>query len=194
MALEEYRKKRDFKKTPEPKGKIKKAKGNSFVVQMHDATNLHYDLRLEISGVLKSWAVPKGISMDPKIKRLAIETEDHPLDYGNFEGVIPEGYGAGTVMIWDKGKYENIKEKKEEGKGKMSMPESYSKGQIEVSLKGKKLKGNFALIKSKSPMFGKNAWLLIKMNDEFANKSIPNADKSAKSGKTMKQIEKGAGK
>jgi DNA ligase D-like protein (predicted 3'-phosphoesterase) len=186
MALEEYKKKRKFSKTPEPKPKKRKHKNPIFVVQKHDASHLHYDLRLEIKGVLKSWAVPKGPSLNPKDKRLAIETEDHPVDYANFEGVIPEGqYGAGTVMVWDKGTYKNttIKDKKE-----LSAEEGYKKGHISFEIKGKKLKGGWSLNR-----FRDNKWLLIKQDDNEADKrtDILNKKKSAKSGKTLKQIEKG---
>lgn len=164
-GLKDYEKKRDFGATPEPKAKKgKKGKGDIFVIQKHDASNLHYDLRLEIDGVLKSWAVPKGPSTDPREKRLAAPTEDHPLDYSDFEGVIPEGeYGAGEVIIWDRGKYRNLREKKDG----LTMAESYKKGQIEVFLKGRKLKGGYALVRTGS---GKRPrWLLIKMKDEHAD-------------------------
>jgi bifunctional non-homologous end joining protein LigD len=126
----------------------------SFVVQKHDATTLHYDFRLEIDGVLKSWAIPKGPSKDPSDKRLAVPTSDHNLEYKDFEGVIPEGqYGAGKVTIWDKGTYENIRDD-------ASMSKAYKEGKIKIALKGKKLKGNYSLIK----MQGKDRpWLLIKM-------------------------------
>ena len=180
MGLKEYRKKRKFSKTPEPKGKAKKSKTSIFAVQKHDARNLHYDFRLEINGVLKSWAIPKGPSMDPKQRRLAIGTEDHPMDYASFEGVIPEGlYGAGIVMVWDKGTYRNVSEKYD------SMKESYKKGHISVELKGKKLKGGFALIKTP------RGWLLVKRADKYASKSdVLKKTKSAKTGRTLKQIKK----
>jgi bifunctional non-homologous end joining protein LigD len=157
MGLKSYRQKRDFKETSEPKGKVRKRKtdGPIFVVQKHDASRLHYDFRLEVDGTLKSWAVPKGPPKKASDKRLAVMVEDHPLEYGNFEGEIPEGhYGAGTVEIWDRGTYENIKD--------YSMDSSIKKGQIEVELKGKKLKGPYALVRTKLGGKDKN-WLLIKM-------------------------------
>jgi DNA ligase D-like protein (predicted 3'-phosphoesterase) len=184
--LGEYKKKRDFKKTPEPKG----GKGTNgkpiFVVQKHDASHLHYDLRLEIDGVLKSWAVPKGPSLDPDKKRLAAMTEDHPIDYAEFEGVIPEGYGAGTVMVWDKGTYDNDTEK--DGK-ELSAKDAVEKGHMSFKLYGKKMKGGWSLIHMKNR--GKN-WLLIKKNDDYADKrkKITNEEKSAKTGRTLKQIGK----
>ncbi len=137
-----YKTKRNFESTPEPTGEQSQHKNtnNIFVVQQHDARSMHYDFRLEINGVLVSWAVPKGPSMDPKIKRLAIRTEDHPLDYAGFEGFIPEGnYGAGTVIVWDTGTYTNLKTD-------VTMQESLNRGEITIQLHGKKLKGGFALI------------------------------------------------
>ncbi len=183
-----YEKKRKFDKTPEPKWKVKKSSGKKgvFVVQKHDASQLHYDFRLEIEGALKSWAVPKGISNNPTDKRLAVETEEHPMDYGNFEGIIPEGnYGAGTVMLWDKGKFINLKGEKETP---IDMKKSYEMGMIEVFLEGKKLNGAYALIRFKGQ--NKN-WLLFKMKDDFANKKIAGENKSVKSGKTLEQIARG---
>jgi DNA ligase D-like protein (predicted 3'-phosphoesterase) len=186
MSLKDYKKKRDFSKTKEPEARKNSTKKNIFVVQKHDASNLHYDFRLEIDNVLKSWAIPKGPSLNPKDKRLAIETEDHPIDYAGFEGRIPEGqYGAGTVMVWDKGSFENSSKKDDK---EISLKDAYKKGHITFILKGKKLKGEFSLIKTKR----NNQWLLIKKNDKEADKrkNILNEDKSAKSGKTLKQIEK----
>jgi DNA ligase D-like protein (predicted 3'-phosphoesterase) len=155
-SLRDYYKKRDFRKTTEPKGRKKKSRGKPiFVIQKHDASNLHYDFRLEVDGVLKSWAVPKGPSTDPKEKRLAIPTEDHPLEYANFEGVIPEDeYGAGTVMVWDRGKYWNIKE------DEISIEKALRRGKLEVWLEGKKLSGGYALVRT-----GKKKdkrWMLIR--------------------------------
>ncbi|HZW76772.1 MAG TPA: DNA polymerase ligase N-terminal domain-containing protein [Flavobacteriaceae bacterium] len=192
----EYEEKRDFSKTKEPQGGT--VKGNpdnpSFVIQKHDATNLHYDFRLEIDGVLKSWAVPKGPSIDPSVKRMAIPTEDHPLEYGNFEGTIPEGeYGGGTVMIWDTGTFKNLKKTKDDKE--ISLTESYKMGTLEFWLQGKKLQGGYALIKmKKGPM--KDNWLLIKMNDSEANSRQEPAstqNNSAVTGRTMAQIAKEEG-
>lgn len=152
---------RDFRGTSEPRGMIKKqaVEHSAFVIQKHDASHLHYDLRLQINGVLVSWAVPKGPPLIESEKRLAIQTEDHPLEYANFEGTIPAGnYGAGTVKIWDKGSFFNIKEKN----GKLvPLEECLKQGQIEVFFEGNKLNGPYALIKTK--MSGKDQWLLFKM-------------------------------
>ncbi|MCF7852223.1 MAG: hypothetical protein K9M07_03165 [Simkaniaceae bacterium] len=152
--LTTYRKKRNLKKTPEPAGSAKKkqkSKKAIFVIQKHHASHLHYDFRLEVNGVLKSWAVPKIPPRSTKIKRLAILTEDHPLSYAKFEGIIPEGqYGAGKVEIWDKGQYENLKNQ--------TMRGSFRKGHIEIFLHGEKLHGPYALIH-----FKEKNWLLIKM-------------------------------
>lgn len=191
--LAKYREKRDFTKTSEPDGKNiskKEKQKNIFVIQKHAASNLHYDLRLEIDGVLKSWAVPKGPSTDPKEKRMAIPTEDHPLDYADFEGVIPEGeYGAGTVLVWDIGPYKNLRETKDDEQ--KTMKESLSEGKIEVWLEGKKITGGYALIRTGK---GKNErWLLIKMNDEEADarrNPVNTEPKSAISGKTLAEIGK----
>ncbi len=193
MKKEAYNEKRDFTITKEPKaGKSKHSeKGNVFVIQKHDATNLHYDFRLEIDGTLKSWSVPKGPSTDPSVKRMAIPTEDHPMEYANFEGTIPQGqYGGGTVMIWDNGTFENIK-KTEEG-DPISLSEAYKMGSLEFILKGKKLEGGYALVKMKGGKM-KGNWLLIKMDDEFADarrNPTSTQNKSVSTGRTMKQIAK----
>lgn len=192
--LTEYHRKRDFGKTVEPEGGKKKSsgKGPIFVIQKHDARNLHYDFRLEVDGVLKSWAIPKGPSTDPREKRLAMPTEDHPLEYADFEGVIPEGeYGAGVVMVWDTGKYRNIKKK--DGR-EVPMAKAVENGQVEVWLEGEKLKGGYALIKTKM-MRDRESWLLIKMKDDEADarrNPTSTENKSVLSGLTMKQIEKKA--
>jgi bifunctional non-homologous end joining protein LigD len=187
MSLEKYKAKRNFKKTDEPKGKVvSSGKQLMFVVQQHRATQLHYDFRLELDGVLKSWAVPKGPSMDPKVKRLAMMVEDHPVDYMKFEGVIAEGYGAGEVIVWDIGTYNapDVSTKKESEK---LLNAGLAKGDLKFILNGQKLKGGFALVKMKS--YQKNSWLLIKHKDEYATtKNILKEDRSVLSGKTIKEI------
>ena len=191
MSLEKYVKKRDFKKTPEPKsGKSKDKNKLMFVIQKHDATRLHYDFRLEMEGVLKSWAVPKGPSTDPKTKRLAMMVEDHPFDYRNFEGIIPKGeYGGGTVIVWDQGTYEPIDKIKGKKAQEKHLLEQLSSGSLKIRLDGEKLKGEFALVKTHG--MGENGWLLIKHNDEYATtKDITKQEKSVISGKTLKQVEK----
>lgn len=165
--LEKYQGKRDFRKTSEPFGDELSEDNNKplFVIQKHDAQNLHYDFRLEVEGALKSWAIPKGPSTGPGDKRLAIPTEDHPLDYADFEGVIPEdNYGAGTVIVWDTGPYENITEKN--GK-KIPMKEAIDTGKVSVNLDGKKLKGGYALIRTGAG--NRSRWLLVKIDDEEAD-------------------------
>src|SRR5882672_9335033 len=138
MGLREYHRKRDFAITPEPRGEEKERDGRSFVIQKHAATRLHYDFRLEMEGVLKSWAVPKGPSLDPADKRLAMQTEDHPIEYGGFEGIIPAGqYGGGTVLLWDRGTWEPIEDPHE----------GLRKGNLKFRLNGEKLRGGFALVK-----------------------------------------------
>ena len=159
-SLSNYRKKRSFKKTSEPKGSSKKIskKEPIFVIQKHNATRLHYDFRIQIKGSLRSWAVPKGIPISMGVKRLAILTENHPLEYAKFEGVIPKGeYGAGTVEIWDSGTFENLKKDKN-GK-EIDISKCFKNGQIEFFLKGKKLNGPYALIRFKD----EKSWLLLKM-------------------------------
>lgn len=168
MSLKKYNEKRNFQQTAEPQGKSATTKNTlHFVVQRHAASHLHYDFRLEMDGVLKSWAVPKGPSLDPKDKRLAMMVEDHPFDYKDFEGEIPEGnYGAGMVEIWDEGTYEPLN--KVEGKtDDLVMRAELHKESLKFIMHGKKLKGEFALVKIKNSR-EENSWLLIKHRDDFA--------------------------
>ena len=190
MSLTKYNQKRDFKKTAEPKGEEGHSKGSlRFVVQKHDASSLHYDFRLEMDGVLKSWAVPKGPSLRPADKRLAMMVEDHPYSYRNFEGVIPEGeYGAGTVIVWDEGTYEpaNLpgKKRKEQEEALLRQLES---GKVGLVLHGQKLKGEFTLIRMKGR--GENTWMLLKKNDSFSNdQDITEEESSVRSGKTLMEV------
>lgn len=186
--LKKYRQRRALKRTSkyEPYGAIKRKKSEQpmFVVQCHDASHLHYDFRLEIDGVLKSWAVPKGVPGKQGIRRLAIPTDDHPMEYGHFEGIIPEGYGKGTVMVWDIGTFENLADE--------SLSNSYEEGTLEFFLRGKKLWGAYALVKTKG-LYAKNAWILLKMKakkgitDKRKGKSVAK-NLSALSQRTMKQI------
>lgn len=188
QSLKEYQRKRDFKKTREPSGRKSKGAGNSFVIQKHDASRLHFDLRLEMDGVLKSWAVPKGPSLDPGEKRLAVEVEDHPLDYGGFEGTIPKGqYGGGTVMLWDRGTYEA------EG----DALKAYKSGQIKVRFHGERMKGRWALVLMRTKDEERRNWLLIKeTDDDVLSKGEKDlTDRymtSVDSGRSMKEIAKGA--
>lgn len=174
MALDEYRRKRNFSSTPEPKGdetvvaRRTRTSAGFFCVQKHLATQLHYDFRIEHRGVLLSWAVPKGPSLDPTVKRLAMQTEDHPIEYGTFEGVIPEGYGAGVVMLWDQGTWTAESD---------DIDAALARGDLKMTLDGFKLKGSWVLVRtrgwsqskgqSKAPDNGKS-WLLIKHKDEWA--------------------------
>ena len=185
-ALNEYEKKRDFQRSPEPTGNQKGAgEQPRFVIQKHDARNLHYDFRLEVDGVLKSWAVPKGPSTDTSVKRLAMPTEDHPLDYVDFEGVIPQGeYGGGTVLVWDTGTYRNLMADK---KDPLSMEESLDEGHVEVWLEGEKLQGGYVLVNMK----GRDGWLLIKMDDEAADarrNPVNTAPNSVLSGRSLEEV------
>ena len=191
MSLEKYVEKRDFKKTTEPKaGKSKDAKALTFVIQKHDASRLHYDFRLEMDGVLKSWAVPKGPSTDPNTKRLAMMVEDHPYDYRTFEGLIPKGeYGGGTVIVWDEGTYEPIEEIKGKKAQEKHLLKQLEDGSLKIVLHGKKVKGEFALVRTHG--MGENGWLLIKHKDKYASEEdITKKDKSVLSKKTIEQVEK----
>jgi bifunctional non-homologous end joining protein LigD len=185
MALEAYRAKRNFKKTPEPRGAASRRKGSSFVVQKHDATRLHYDFRLEMDGVLKSWAVTRGPSLNPEEKRLAVHVEDHPLDYGDFEGIIPKGqYGGGTVIIWDRGNWTPVGDPKK----------GYAKGHLEFELDGTKLRGRWHLVRLQ-PRDGEkhDNWLLIKGKDGEARHEgepdiLEEEPDSAKSGRSLEDV------
>jgi bifunctional non-homologous end joining protein LigD len=192
MALKEYKNKRIFNQTPEPAGGRPSANALHFVVQKHNASRLHYDFRLEMDGVLKSWAIPKGPSLHPEDKRLAVMVEDHPYDYKNFEGVIPDGnYGAGTVMILDAGTYETLEPADSKKEGEKSLLNQLKSGTISFRLFGKKLKGEFALVHMKNSKLGDDAWLLIKQRDEYASETdITKKDKSVVSGKTMEELVK----
>jgi len=180
--LKSYQEKRNFDVTSEPRGSKARPGENIFVVQKHEARSLHYDLRLEVEGVLKSWAVPKGPSMDPREKRLAVETEDHPIEYASFEGRIPEGqYGAGSVIVWDEGTYRNMTEKA--GRA-VPMNEALTGGHAAFWLEGEKLRGGFALTRTQ------RGWILVKMKDELADSSrdiLKAKPRSVKSGRTMEE-------
>ncbi len=178
MSLATYKKKRNFKDTPEPAGKEKKDTGKLiFVVQRHHASHLHYDFRLELGGTLKSWAVPKGPSLNPKDKRLAMMVEDHPIDYATFEGDIPEGnYGSGHVDVWDHGTYEPIDEEGNVISAK-EFAQNMRKGSIKFRMKGRKLKGDFALVNLKKD---EKSWLLIKHRDKYATDEEYNSEDYAK--------------
>lgn len=186
--LDEYLKRRRFDESPEPiDGDENDGEPPLFVIQKHDASSLHYDVRLEVDGVLTSWAVPKGPSTDPSDKRLAQPTEDHPLDYATFEGVIPEGnYGAGTVLVWDMGPYRNLGAEKE---SPVSMAEALEAGTVEVWLEGQKLRGGYALIRIDDEA---DRWLLIKMDDEEADarrNPTSTEPESVLSGRTLEEME-----
>jgi bifunctional non-homologous end joining protein LigD len=188
MGLRQYRQKRQFEATPEPPGKERPKPGPlRFVVQKHQATRLHYDLRLELKGTLKSWAIPKGPSVNPQDKRLAVMVEDHPLEYQYFEGIIPKGnYGAGTVMVWDAGTYHSRQTTDREESEKL-LEEGLRKGHITFILEGRKLKGEFALVKLKAG--DENAWLLLKKRDEFASlKDVTLEDRSVLTHRTLEEI------
>ena len=189
MALEKYNEKRDFEATSEPKGAIARSKGSLiFVVQKHAASHLHYDFRLEMNGVLKSWAVPKGPSINPADKRLAILVEDHPYAYKDFEGAIPKGnYGAGTVIVWDSGTY-NAVENKNKVDTEQQIMDDFAAGHLRIELHGHKLNGNFSLVKLKGKQ--DNAWLLLKKDDQDAAATdVLLNNKSVFSGLTLEQLQ-----
>jgi bifunctional non-homologous end joining protein LigD len=196
MSLDEYKRKRRFEETPEPPPKIEKQSRHRFCVQRHDATRLHYDFRLEMEGVLKSWAVPKGPSLDPADKRLAMQVEDHPVSYFDFEGTIPEGnYGGGAVMVWDAGTWEPLSPVPVKGEylpgTEKEAAAMLTKGDLKFRLKGKRLNGDFALVHIKGRAGSKgNEWLLIKKKDDHvvAGFNIDSYDKSVLTGRTMAEI------
>lgn len=187
--LKKYREKRDFRRTSEPSGdRTEGSDALIFVIQQHDASTMHYDFRLEVDGVLKSWAVPKGPSTDPSEKRLAVPTEDHPLEYADFEGVIPEGeYGAGTVIVWDTGTYRNLRAEKEDDGHTMAA--SYEDGKIEVWLEGRKLRGGYVLIRTGKDQDAR--WLLKKVKDKQADarrNPTSTQPESVLSGRTLEEV------
>jgi DNA ligase D-like protein (predicted 3'-phosphoesterase) len=188
-SLKAYRDKRDLDGTPEPAGGRRRGRGRRprFVVHQHDATSLHYDFRLEAAGVLKSWAVPKGPSTNPKDKRLAMPTEDHPLDYADYEGLIPEGhYGAGPVIVWDTGTYRSLTEQDDKA---VPVERAVEDGHVAVWLEGRKLRGGYALTRIGKGKRGR--WLLVKMADEQADarrKPVKSQPESVVSGRTIQQL------
>jgi DNA ligase D-like protein (predicted 3'-phosphoesterase) len=199
--LTEYERKRNFSKTSEPSGGKGGRKGGKakrrhprFTIQKHAATSLHYDFRLEVDGVLASWAVPKGPSLDPRDKRLAMRTEDHPMDYLEFEGVIPKGeYGGGPVIVWDRGVYENISHTRS-GR-EMTMEEALEKGDIKVFLLGEKVKGPYALVRTSDPG-EREQWLLIKKKGEGADarrRPVSSQPESVLTGRTIEEVLKEEG-
>ncbi len=198
-SLAEYERKRDFSKTSEPSGRAKKGNAKRrhprFTVQKHAATSLHYDLRLEVDRVLASWAIPKGPSTNPADKRLAMRTEDHPMDYLEFEGVIPKGeYGAGPVIVWDRGVFENISETRQ-GR-KMELSEAIEKGDVKVFLLGEKIRGPYALVRTKTDDRGREQWLLIKKRGEGADRRrnpTSTQPKSVLTDRTIEQVRKEEG-
>jgi len=189
VSLKKYRERRDFHRTPEPSGESGAGRQGSliYVVQKHRASQLHYDFRLEFRGVLLSWAVPKGPSLDPSVKRLAMRVEDHPVDYAGFEGVIPEGYGAGTVMVWDRGTWSAESE---------DVAEALVKGDLKFVLHGRKLRGSWVLVRIRNSG-GKadKSWLLIKHRDGFASSKDVTVERprSALSNRLLAQIARDAG-
>jgi bifunctional non-homologous end joining protein LigD len=188
--LSEYRRKRDFTKTAEPEGERASTPGHPalrFVIQKHAARNLHFDLRLELDGVMKSWAVPKGPSYDTAVKRLAMQVEDHPIEYNTFEGTIPKGeYGGGTVMVWDRGTYEA-----EDGGGEDSLRDGFARGDLKILLKGRRLHGGWVLVRTRRGDAERPQWLLIKHRDAHASKDhdvVADEVTSVVSGRTMEEI------
>lgn len=191
--LAEYERKRDFTKTNEPSGKsaARSKRALRFVIQKHAARNLHFDLRLELDGVMKSWAVPKGPSYDPSQRRLAMAVEDHPIEYNKFEGTIPKGeYGGGTVMLWDRGTYAP-----ESGGGPDAVRDGYERGDLKIVLTGKRLNGGWVLVRMRRGEPDRAQWLLIKHRDETAKSDydvVAEVDTSVTTGRTMDEITEGA--
>jgi bifunctional non-homologous end joining protein LigD len=194
--LAEYNRKRDFGETPEPEGRVGRTRrsGLRFVIQKHAASSLHFDFRLELDGVMKSWAVPKGPSLDPTVKRLAIQVEDHPIEYNTFEGTIPEGeYGGGTVMLWDRGTYTAADDAADPVGALRS---GYESGELSFVLRGERLRGAWALIRTRRGA-GKQQWLLVKRRDAAAEPRsdvVVEYETSVATGRTMKEIAAGTGK
>ncbi len=192
--LAEYRRKRDFSRTAEPSGGLRKAARKlAYVIQKHAASHLHYDLRLELDGVMKSWAVPKGPSLDPAVKRLAMQVEDHPIEYNRFEGTIPQGeYGGGTVMIWDRGTY--TYGGNDDGDPVEALRRGYEKGDFKVVLRGDRLRGSWVLVRTRRGDAKRPQWLLIKHRDEAAepgSEVVEEYQSSAATGRTMDEIAAG---
>jgi bifunctional non-homologous end joining protein LigD len=193
-SLAEYVAKRDFTRTAEPKGgRARASKQLRYVIQKHAASRLHYDLRLELDGVMKSWAVPKGPSLDPAVKRLAMQVEDHPIEYNTFEGTIPKGeYGGGTVMLWDRGTYEYGGTMS--GDPVAALRAAYAKGDFKFILYGERLKGSWVLVRTRRDERGKAQWLLIKHRDEHAEEGADDEarpDTSVTTGRSMDEIASG---
>ena len=189
--LAEYRRKRDFGRTSEPRGATRKrTRALAYVIQKHAASRLHYDLRLELDGVMKSWAVPKGPSLDPSVKRLAMQVEDHPIEYNKFEGTIPQGeYGGGTVMIWDRGTYEA-----ESGDGVDAVRDGYKRGDLKITMHGERMQGSWVLVRTRRDPKGRAQWLLIKHRDHLAMAGadiVAAVQTSVVTGRTMEEIAKG---
>jgi DNA ligase D-like protein (predicted 3'-phosphoesterase) len=195
--LADYRRRRDFTRTGEPKGRRRGRLDEpaTFVVQIHDASTLHFDFRLEVDGVLKSWAVPKGPSDDPRDKRLAMPTEDHPLEYRDFEGVIGDGaYGAGTVIIWDEGTYRDLST--DHDGHELPLAEALERGHASFRMEGRKLHGGYSLTRTRTGDGGRESWLLVKHADEHAGHDgtpDPRRARSARSGHTLRQTAAEAG-
>jgi bifunctional non-homologous end joining protein LigD len=188
--LAEYRRKRDFSKTSEPRGGPRRpARKLAYVIQKHAATNLHFDLRLELDGVMKSWAVPKGPSIDPTVKRLAMQVEDHPIEYNQFEGIIPEReYGGGTVMLWDRGTYTYAGEDPDPVE---ALRRGYLKGDFKFELRGERLRGSWVLVRIRRSDPPRAQWLLIKHRDEYAEEGadvVGEYQTSVATGRTMEEI------
>jgi bifunctional non-homologous end joining protein LigD len=192
-ALASYKAKRDFTKTSEPAGGSARSKARQleFVIQKHAASHLHFDLRLELDGVMKSWAVPKGPHYDPKVRRLAMQVEDHPIEYNQFEGTIPKGeYGGGTVMIWDRGTYGA-----EDGGDEDTIRSGYDRGDLKIVMHGTRMLGGWVLVRTRRDERGRAQWLLIKHRDAFASADldvVADANTSIVTGRTMEEIARGA--